>query len=192
MKENHAKKQLRKRTEKRLVRNPHVHKRLMKLLHDLIDRRSADRASYLNAFYAGWLETAQNLDTFAEMSLVHETFRFDPEDNLFERFFYPYTTFALIYFAKLMDRLAPDEETRFREAADKYDHAAQKFFTMLSAKHADLNDTLQKARGAQSVLQSEVTDLFLGEIPPEFTPRWARALRDLENRLKAIVKEVSA
>lgn len=104
----------------------------------------------------------------------------------------PFTAEHLARHCALMDRLDADGEKRFCDIAQELDNSWNKLFAAIPCRFPALADDCAKANEHRRELMHEVADLYLGEIEPILTVKWARLKKTFENDLASLQKRMNA
>jgi len=162
---------------------------ILRAMREVVDEMSADRERYVGGFRANWDCTLHNAEAFAETMLREPRVAFTDEAQ--KALLLPYEPLTLMIMARLMDHLEYDEEDWLRETGAKLQAAWQKLVAAIPVFHPQLVPTCTHAYESFLIVQQEVLGLFLGDLPPELTPRYGSAFQALKTDLASIAKEVS-
>jgi len=162
--------------------------KVMRTFRNCIARFSADRPQYVAAFFALWEGTAHEVANLAEQLLQHQEVEFSK--GLWDRILLPYSTFQIMLFSRLMDKLGLDEEERYLAACSALDAAWQQFFSTVLVRHPDAMDVVARLEAARHSAHDAVVPLFTGEALPALTPAWANAYMALEDNFNDLAEAV--
>jgi len=179
-----------KATKRRKLRitSKGTQKKLMRIFRKVVDESAADRPTYVAGFFGLWEDAEECVSHAAELLLQCRSVGFT--EKAWSQLTEPYDTIHLMFYARLMDNLGPEEEERYLAACSALDAAWQKFFVFVRAHHPEGDKTFDRLAAARKAAHDAVVPLFTGEAQPVLTPAWARAYRALSDGYADFAKAV--
>jgi len=149
----------------------------MKAMREVLDKKAADRPTYVSAFFEMWEVALRNVRAAREAVESHPSIGLTPE--AWKDYLCPYAIFPQFYFARLMGHLELPEEERFRDLAAQLDTAWNDFFASVRAHRPNAAALVERMDVERRTVHNEIVPLYTGEAATELTPVWAAAYKAL-------------